>query len=577
MFFRRAKKDQAENPEVAAALPAEVAPDIIPDIIDVPDETQGTSGEASRDCSTSVSLDFSTTSDLDAYDGWFGQEHVIAAIQSVLESDAPGLHACVVSPPGFGARAAILKMLHAHAQSRSAADDWVYVHNFEDARRPLALQLPAGQGRHLADGMLEALSELSATVPAAFATGEFNARCRQVADEHRAGSEAALADLQHKAAEQNIALLRTPNGYGLAPMHDGKVVKPGVFAQLPHAMRSDIEARIAALQPQLADVLIQPAQSIREQHAALLALRSATAQRVVDAAFEWLEQDLAGVPRAAAFLGRAKASLVRNCDIFHSGGAVSPGAGPGPVHIAGDPKFRRYLVNVIANNGAPQSGAPVHELKGCQLCMSAPATNASGVIDGAHMDLVPGALQIANGGYLFADVRGLQPAGDGWLAMTDALTAGAEIARHPALQPSPVPLNIKTVVLADDVTYRRMCDADPELSSLFRVTVRCAGRMDRSADNEMEFARWIAGLVAQNSQLPLTAAAVAALIGDSALRAEKSGGLSLAQEPLIQVLDEAHRGAMLAEDKVIDAGHVQHVFAQRQARLTPRVPAVTLI
>ena len=42
-----------------------------------------------------------------------------------------------------------------------------------------------------------------------------------------------------KAQDQNIAILRTPTGFTMAPMHEGKVVKPEVFNALPEGMRRD--------------------------------------------------------------------------------------------------------------------------------------------------------------------------------------------------------------------------------------------------------------------------------------------------------------------------------------------------
>ena len=37
----------------------------------------------------------------------------------------------------------------------------------------------------------------------------------------------------------------------MAPMHEGKVVKPEVFNALPEAMRRDVELKIEALQKEL--------------------------------------------------------------------------------------------------------------------------------------------------------------------------------------------------------------------------------------------------------------------------------------------------------------------------------------
>ena len=80
-------------------------------------------------------------------------------------------------------------------------------------------------------------------------------RRRAIDEQFRSGQEEALEALNGKAQAQNIAILRTPTGFTMAPMHEGKVVKPEVFNALPEAMRKDVEAKIEALQKELEAIL----------------------------------------------------------------------------------------------------------------------------------------------------------------------------------------------------------------------------------------------------------------------------------------------------------------------------------
>ena len=109
----------------------------------------------------------------------------------------------------------------------------------------------------LAKGMVDAIDELRNTLPAVFEGEEYQARRRALDEAHRSGQEEALEALNHKAQSQNIAVLRTPMGFAMAPMHEGKVVKPEVFAALPEAMRKEVEAKIQALQKELEQILSQ--------------------------------------------------------------------------------------------------------------------------------------------------------------------------------------------------------------------------------------------------------------------------------------------------------------------------------
>ena len=103
--------------------------------------------------------------------------------------------------------------------------------------------------------MIAALDELRNVLPARFESDDYQARRRAIDEQFRSGNEEALEGLSKKAQSQNIALLRTPTGFAMAPMHEGKVVKPEVFNALPEAMRRDVETKIAALEKELGQVL----------------------------------------------------------------------------------------------------------------------------------------------------------------------------------------------------------------------------------------------------------------------------------------------------------------------------------
>ncbi len=567
MFFRRAKKDPALLNETAIASPAPAA------IEADPDETPAVIADQEPSRTGSPALGFKTTDDLKIRPGWLGQEHVLSAIQFALDIDEPDYHACVLAEAGSAAHRAILDLLNANAAKKPMPPDWIYVHNFDDARSPKAIRLPTGSGRILAQSMIEVLAELCTTLPSVLAGAAYKVRQRQCNDAHRGALDAAIAALQQKAAEQNIALLRTPNGFGLAPMHDGKVVKPAVFAQLPADMRSDIEIRITALQTEMTSILEQTPSREREHQKALQALRTAEAQRAADSAFEPVTEHFANEPEALAFLEGAKANLIRNCDVFLCD-AFAPGCEPGPECITRDARFQAYLVNVMTVPVAQLNHAPVVAYSQVQPAVGAARANHVEPEKSLLSAVLHSDLHRANGGYLLIEAGSLEDAPEAFRTLKQALATRKIHAGPRSLSAAPIPLDVKAVLLTDDATYQRLCKKDPGFIALFKITARCAERLERTPENEKTFAAWIAELVARDTRLPLTAAAVSALISDSASRAGGNangangpGWLSLAEDALTGVLAEAHHGAIQAEDKIIDAGHIQHVFAQRAARL----------
>ena len=56
--------------------------------------------------------------------------------------DAPGYNIFVLGEPGSGRMSIVRQALEARARTLPAPDDWCYVANFADARRPRALRVP---------------------------------------------------------------------------------------------------------------------------------------------------------------------------------------------------------------------------------------------------------------------------------------------------------------------------------------------------------------------------------------------------------------------------------------------------
>jgi hypothetical protein len=120
--------------------------------------------------------------------------------------------------------------------------------------------------------MVAALDELRSVLPALFESEDYQVRRRAIDEQFRSGQEEALEALNTKAQAQNIAILRTPTGFTMAPMHEGKVVKPEVFNALPEAMRKEVEHKIEALQKDLEAILERMPKADKKRRAELSVL-----------------------------------------------------------------------------------------------------------------------------------------------------------------------------------------------------------------------------------------------------------------------------------------------------------------
>jgi predicted ATP-dependent protease len=570
MFFKRLTKSKsAPTPTLAAHKTSPV--------VEANAGLQPLSAEDLRRTIDDKSLGFKTTADLEPARGLVGQDRAVHAIDFGLSMRARDFNILVVGAPSAERNAALRTHLAKIAAASQTPADWVYVNNFADPRRPRAISLPAGRAVAFQQGVLSAVRELAATLPAAFASEDYRARRRAIEEEFRNGQEDALDAVQTRAAQQNIAVLRTPRGFAMAPMHDGRVVRSEVFSQLPEAMRRDVETRISSLQAELEAILASAPKADKRRREQLTALNEEVSRHVVEEALDLVSAAFSDLPDVASFLADLEKDLVANSALFATPG---PDAALAQSDPAQDARLRRYLVNVVVSHADPKAGAPIGEAANPTLA------NLLGHIDQASdgaadfLSIRPGALHKANGGALIIDARRVLAAPAAWDALKRALEAGeirieaAETqgqgtAPTPAaLAPEPIPLAIKIVLLLDSDLQQSLEQTDPQFAQLFKVQADFDDTITRSTETDRAFARLVATLVDKHGLKPIDASGIARLMEEAARIAEDRDKLSLDIGRIADIVREADYWADgdARKAKVTTAADIARALQERTRR-----------
>jgi predicted ATP-dependent protease len=143
-----------------------------------------------------------------------------------------------------------------------------------------------------------------------------------------------------------------------------------------------------------------------------------------------------------------------------------------------------------------------------------------------------------------------------------------------SLEPEPIPLNVKVVLVGERLLYYLLCQYDPDFKEFFKVAVDFEERMERSPDHQQLYARLVATLVREEKLLPFDRAAVARVLEHSARRVEDSEKLSTHRMDLIDLLREADYWAREAGRHVTAADDVQRAIdagIRRADRLRERI------
>ena len=135
------------------------------------------------------------------------------------------------------------------------------------------------------------------------------------------------------------------------------------------------------------------------------------------------------------------------------------------------------------------------------------------------------------------------------------------------LEPEPMPLDLKIVLIGERLVYYLLCQYDPSSARCSRSTPTSRARSS-AARNTLAYARVIATLARRGHFAPLSAAAVARLIEHSARLADDAERLTARIRPLTDLMREAGHFAAKADSGWIERGRVEAALQARRRAAT---------
>ncbi len=518
---------------------------------------------------------FKNTAELEPLEELIGQDRAVEAVEFGIGIRRDGYNLFAAGPAGTGKHTLIAEFLQRQAKSEPVPDDWCYVYNFEDPRRPKALRLPAGRARPLAADMQRLIEDLRAAIQSAFESEDYRNRREALAQEFKERQGSAFEDIQRKARERSIALVRTPVGLALAPLRKGEVLSPEEFEALPEAERDKAKGDLKELEEQLQATLRQAPRWERELRDRVRKINREVTRLAVDHLIEEIRKKHEDLPEILAWLDVIERDVVDKAESLLAA-EQAPGAEGGQPAGHQPPRdgfFRQYTVNVLVARDS-DGGAPVfyedHPTYG-NLLGRVEHRSEFGTLVTDFTLIKAGALHRAIGGYLVLDALKLLIQPFAWEGLKRVLRAGEvkieslgqtlSIIDTVSLDPEPIPLDIKIVLVGERQLYYLLCEYDPDFSELFKVQADFEEEMSREETNVDLYARLI-GTIARNEKMrPFGPGSVGRIVERAARIAGDRAKLTTHMRSIADLLHEsdywageAGRDVVTAEDvtKAID-------------------------
>jgi lon-related putative ATP-dependent protease len=520
-------------------------------------------------------FDFNTTEELEDLSEVIGQPRAVDAVRFGIGIQHKGYNLFALGPTGMGKHALVQRYAVEHAETGPLPPDWCYVNNFQQPHEPRMLRMPPGRGVELERDMEQLVGDLHNIIPTVFDNDEYRTRSQAIEEEFSEKKEQALQKIQNNAEHKKIALIQTPTGFTLAPMKKGEALSPEEFEKLPEDERKRIEHDTEELHEQLRKVLQEVPNWQKEVRDRISKLNREIAASAVSHLIDALRETYREFPKVIKYLGEVEKDVIENFRRFLHHEDEKHGIRLLGIELPqGDEGMQvdmRYRINAFITH-EERGGAPViyedHPSYNNLIGRVEHRAELGALITDFTM-IRPGALHRANGGYLILDAHKVLMQPFAWESLKRALQAEEirieslaqlmSLVSTVSLEPEPIPLDVKVILLGEPYIYYLLSLLDPEFNELFKVAVDFDYRMDRTPETQQLYARLIGTLVRKEALCHFDRSAVARVIEYSARLLEDSKKLLTHARSLADVLREAdywaaqHKHATVTRDDVQQA------------------------
>ncbi len=522
-------------------------------------------------------MSFRDTSELPELQGIIGQQRAAEALAFGAGIQREGYNLFVIAPQGLGQKNIVLEYLQKRVAESPPPYDWCYINNFTDPNKPHYLKLPAGTGVRLQNQMKQLVEDLMSAIPRAFESSEYQAHANEIEQEFDERQEQAFRTLRQHAEENNISLIHTPGGFAFTPMREGNVISPEEYEKLPDEEKQRIESVVKKLQEELRDILQNIPRWQKESAEKLRKLNQDTVSLTVNLYINDLKHQYPEQTAVLEYLDEVQADVIEHSSDFRRDDST-------PEFFLGqlppkEQRFRRYEVNVLIDNSQAKVSPIFYEDNPAHDTIVGRVEHLAhmGALVTDFMLIRPGALHRANGGYLILDARKVLTQPYAWDALKrilyskeiriESLGQMLSLISTVSLEPEPIPLDVKVVLLGDQFLYYLLCELDPEFEELFKVAVDFNERIDRSEENNLLYAQFIGTLVRREKLRPFSHEAVARLIEHSSREVGDAEKLSAHSGRLKTILYETDYWAEQAGHEVATREDVQKAIDKKIHRI----------
>ena len=207
-------------------------------------------------CNTNL-FHFETTEELESINTGIGQDRGIKALEFGINVNVKGYNLYLEGPSGVGKTMYTKNYLDRISKKQKTPCDWCYIYNFDNPNEPIAVSLPAGQGKEFKNSMDGFIKEIKKDIKNTFSAEDFEKEKSLIKKEFEEKREVLMNKLTKEASKYGFQVKSAKNGIYMMPIVDGKTIEEEEFDKLDEEIKQEYEQKSVIVQDLIMDVIGQ--------------------------------------------------------------------------------------------------------------------------------------------------------------------------------------------------------------------------------------------------------------------------------------------------------------------------------
>ena len=522
---------------------------------------------------------FETTDELEPIYSGIGQDRGIKALEFGLNVDVRGNNLYLEGPSGVGKTMYTKNYLNTISKKKKVPSDWCYIYNFDNPNEPIAVSLPAGEGKEFKDLMDRFITDIKNDIKSTFNNEEFEHERALIKQEFDAKRTALMNQLNEKSAEYGFQVKSSQTGIYMMPIMNGKAIAEEEFDKLDEETKKEYEDKSNIVQQHIMEAISQIKAIEKESEQKVSEWQSNVALLTVNAHINYIKAKYKRNKKINTFLNNVKQDVLKNIPTFlEDPNKQTPQNQPNPNLRKTDPCLN-YRVNLFVDN-SNRDGAPVimdSNYSYQNIFGTLEYENYYGALKTDHTMLKSGLMQQANGGYIIFQAKDLLSNAACYEALKKALRIkelGIENVADQrssvtliSLKPEPIPLNLKVILIGNSNIYQTLLAMDSDFRKLFKIKVEFEESAEITNENVNKLAQIIHGFCEHEGLPQLDRDAMARLVEYASKLAGSHSKISTRFDDLIQVVGEAATWAKISRSKIVTRKFIDKALSERIERV----------